>query len=299
MRFRVLALAAALVIVAAAPATAGDHTPSVPGAVITESTMDFETTWDSLIGILDANPAITIVAEIDHAAAAASVGLDLRPNRVVVFGNPALGTPLMQADRTVGVDLPQKIQVWEEHGRVLVAYNATDYLAARHDVAGVATLATIRGALAAISGAATGAAVDDAVGLGPVPRRPGLVTVDSPSDFATTLANLTAAIDASPASVLFTLDHAANAANAGLDLPPTTLVVFGNPAIGTPLMQSAASAGIDLPLEMLVWEDDAGVHVTYTTMRFIAGRHSLSGVRSLVETIDGVQAGLAAAATAG
>lgn len=299
MKIRALAFAVVFVLVAVAPAGAEEHTSSVPGAVITVSTMSFEATWDTLIGVLDANPAISIVAEIDHAAAAASVGLELRPNRVVYFGNPSLGTPLMQHDRTAAIDLPQKIQVWEEHGQVLVAYNATDYLAARHDVADAATLATIQGALAAIAGVAGGTTVDDTVEVGPVPVRSGLVTIDSASDFATTLDNLYAAIDTSPASVVLTLDHAANASSAGLELPPTTLVVFGNPAIGTPLMQSKATIGIDLPLEMLVWEDDAGVHVTYTTMRFLGGRHSLSGVNDLVRTVDAVQAGLAAAATAG
>ena len=68
----------------------------------------------------------------------------------------------------------------------------------------------------------------------------------------------------------------ANAANAGLTLNPTRLVVFGNPNIGTPLMQTSATAGIDLPLKILVWEDSNGdVFVSTNETRYLEHRHGL------------------------
>ena len=124
-----------------------------------------------------------------------------------------------------------------------------------------------------------------------------LVTLDSSDDFDTTLARLLSAIDSSPASVAFTVDHAANASSVGLELAPNTLVVFGNPNLGTPLMQAAPSSGIDLPLKILVWEDtDGDTHVTYTELRHLDQRHHFQGQTELTKLIDGAVNGFASAA---
>jgi uncharacterized protein (DUF302 family) len=124
----------------------------------------------------------------------------------------------------------------------------------------------------------------------------GLITTTSGSDFETTWSQLITAIDGSPASVAFTVDHSANS---GGTLPPTRLVVFGNPAIGTPMMASAGSAGVDLPLKMLVYEDDAGVtHVVSTAPSFVQSRHGVGQVAT-VATAAGAIANFTAAATAG
>jgi uncharacterized protein (DUF302 family) len=267
--------------------------------VITESTMSFAETWDTLAGALDANPNIRVLGVVDHAAAAASVGLTLEPNRVVFFGNPNLGTPLMQIEQTAGLDLPQKLLVWQERDRVFVGYNSVGYLAARHNVGQAPTLDTIAGALRNLSGVATGSDVDDTrvKRIKYVARHPGLVTVGSSDGVDETFARLVAAIEASPATVAFTVDHAANAASVGRDLRPTRLVVFGNPNLGTPLMQAAASTGIDLPLKMLVWEDAAGnAQITYTDMRFLVKRHRIHQQRDLVGSIGAALSRFAEAA---
>jgi uncharacterized protein (DUF302 family) len=104
----------------------------------------------------------------------------------------------------------------------------------------------------------------------------GLVTLKSAHDVATTLARLTAALDAKGVTLFARIDHAAGAQSAGLALRPTTLMVFGNPAAGTPLMQVAQTAGIDLPLKALVWQDaDGAVYLTYNDPMWIAARHGL------------------------
>ena len=59
---------------------------------------------------------ISIMARIDHAAAAAAIGMELRPTEVLIFGNPRAGTPLMQTVQTVGIDLPLKALVWQDRG---------------------------------------------------------------------------------------------------------------------------------------------------------------------------------------
>ena len=76
---------------------------------------------------------MSVIARIDHAAAAAKTGLALRPTEVIVFGNPKAETPLMQAAQTLGIDLPLKILVWQdEAGKTWLAYNDPAWLARRH-----------------------------------------------------------------------------------------------------------------------------------------------------------------------
>jgi uncharacterized protein (DUF302 family) len=79
---------------------------------------------------------MTVVARIDHATAAANVGLQLRPTEVLIFGNPKTGTSLMQAVQTIGIDLPLKILIWrDEENKTWLGYNDPRWLAARHGVA--------------------------------------------------------------------------------------------------------------------------------------------------------------------
>jgi uncharacterized protein (DUF302 family) len=78
---------------------------------------------------------MTIFTRIDHAAGAAKVGKQLRPTVVLVFGNPAIGSLLMQSKQTVAIDLPLKLLVWEDDsGQVWITYNDPDYLVKRHAI---------------------------------------------------------------------------------------------------------------------------------------------------------------------
>ena len=121
----------------------------------------------------------------------------------------------------------------------------------------------------------------------------GLVTLQSAHDFATTLERLTAALESKGVRVFAQIDHAAGATSAGLELRPTTLVVFGNPVAGTPLMQAVQTAGIDLPLKALVWQDAQGaVQLTYNDPVWIAARHGLD--RGAEQAVTALAAGLAA-----
>jgi uncharacterized protein (DUF302 family) len=82
---------------------------------------------------------ITVLARIDHSAAAAKVGLELRPTEVLIFGNPKAGTPLMQMAQTMGIDLPLKVLVWQnDEGKTWLSYNDPKWLASRHEIESVA-----------------------------------------------------------------------------------------------------------------------------------------------------------------
>ena len=128
------------------------------GIITKQSTKNFDDTYTSLVEILTNNPNLKIIAQLDHQANAASVGLELGPTRIIMFGNPKLGTPLMQSTQTTGLDLPQKIMVWQdEEGSVNISYNDPVYLQKRHGIDGKdEVLAKITGALDKISSAAAG-----------------------------------------------------------------------------------------------------------------------------------------------
>ncbi len=105
------------------------------GVVTKKSVKNFEETYNTLIEVITNNPNLKIIAQLDHQANAASVGLTLNPTRIVMFGNPKLGTPLMQNSQTTGLDLPQKIVVWQDdEGAVKISFNDPSYLQKRHSI---------------------------------------------------------------------------------------------------------------------------------------------------------------------
>jgi uncharacterized protein (DUF302 family) len=102
---------------------------------------------------------LTVFARIDHAAGAAAVGLNLRPTQVSIFGHARAGTPLMQADQRVGIDLPLKTLVWQDAaGQVWLSYEEPRGLSARFDLGPEIDPVTkqMTAALRAVVGAATG-----------------------------------------------------------------------------------------------------------------------------------------------
>ncbi len=126
----------------------------------------------------------------------------------------------------------------------------------------------------------------------------GLVTLESANDVDTTQSKLEAALEEAGLMLVLVIDHAENAAGAGLELLPTRLVIFGNPEAGTPLMQRARSVAIDLPQKMLVWQDEAGaVFVSYNSPYYLGARHGLTGEDERLRMMADALANLAKAAT--
>ncbi len=107
------------------------------GVITKVSSQNFEDTYSALVKVITNNPNLKMVAQLDHQANAASVGLKLNPTKIIMFGNPKLGTPLMQSAQTTGLDLPQKILIsQDDHGVVKVSYNDPVYLKNRHGIEG-------------------------------------------------------------------------------------------------------------------------------------------------------------------
>jgi len=114
----------------------------------------------------------------------------------------------------------------------------------------------------------------------------GLITIPSPFDSKETMERLEFEIRARGLDVFARIDHAAGGTKVGLTLRPTELIIFGNARGGTPLIQSAQTVGIDLPLKALVWEDEAGkTWISYNEPSWIAQRHGPSNAKIAVSKL--------------
>jgi uncharacterized protein (DUF302 family) len=102
-----------------------------------------------------------------------------------------------------------------------------------------------------------------------------VVTKLSPHPVADTVSRLTSMISAKGIRLFAVIDQSAEARQAGLTLRQTTLVIFGSPAAGTPVMAAAPLAALDLPLKVLVWDDDGQTKVSYYSPDALAARHHL------------------------
>ena len=113
-------------------------------------------TADRLEGIL-ATKGMTIFTRINHSEAAKNVGIELRETELIIFGNPKAGSPLMQCQQSVAIDLPQKALVSKDHqGAVWISYNDPRYLQNRHNILGCSEIINkISNALAGITKAAS------------------------------------------------------------------------------------------------------------------------------------------------
>ena len=126
------------------------------GLVSVKSAHDVKTTADRLEAVLK-KKGMTVFARIDHAKGAKSVGNDLRPTELVIFGNPKIGSVLMGCAQTIGIDLPQKALIWKDGGgQVWLSYNEPTELAKRHRLPGCGkVIQKVTGALGNFAKAAT------------------------------------------------------------------------------------------------------------------------------------------------
>ena len=126
----------------------------------------------------------------------------------------------------------------------------------------------------------------------------GLIEVKSAYGVSETITRLEAAAKERKLITFLRVDHAAGAQKIGKTLRPTELLIFGNPQGGTPLMECAQSAGIDLPLKALAWEDASGqVWLGYNDPLYLAARHGAKDCAQVAQGLRKALDGLAGAAT--
>jgi len=149
-RARSVLLAAICSAVASATALADESRTTANGLVTVPSVFGTKETVQRLEAAIKAR-GMSVFAHIDHAAAAAAAGLALRPTELLIFGGAKTGTPLMQANQAIGIDLPLKALVYQDaDGKVWLAYNDPHWLAKRHGF-GAESAATLDGMSAALA----------------------------------------------------------------------------------------------------------------------------------------------------
>ncbi len=233
---------------------------------------------------------ISIIAEVDHGNNAKAIGEELNEAKIIFFGNPDLGTPLMQKNQRAGLDLPQKVLFYkDENKNDIIIYNTAAYLKSRHGLEDVSTLEKISGALENLVSEVSKRPVENSK-VQTVEAGAGIITKRSENTFDETYSIIKNQISANSNIKIFAeLDHQSNAARLGLELNPTKIIIFGNPQLGTPLMKEKLSIALDLPQKMLVWENDEGeVFVSYNDPEFISERHSLQSNREIIQKISTV-----------
>jgi uncharacterized protein (DUF302 family) len=120
-----------------------------------ESSVSVTETADRLVSAAEGAGA-TVFARVDHAAGAEAVGEELAPTTLVIFGNPQIGTPILQADRRAGLDLPLRVLIWEEDGVTMLGYEDPDALRERYAIEGAdEAFEAMAGALENLTTAAT------------------------------------------------------------------------------------------------------------------------------------------------
>ncbi|PKH32624.1 DUF302 domain-containing protein [Shewanella sp. ALD9] len=132
------------------------HAFAVESLITVESHYSAKETADRFESIIK-DKGFTVFSKIDHQKNAAGVNLTLRPTEVIIFGNPNIGTQLMQCNQLVAIDLPQKVLISEDaDNKVWLSYNNPEYIKQRHSIAGCdKVINKISGVLNTLSIAAT------------------------------------------------------------------------------------------------------------------------------------------------
>jgi uncharacterized protein (DUF302 family) len=126
----------------------------------------------------------------------------------------------------------------------------------------------------------------------------GIISIKSSHDVKTTVDRLENKLREKGMSVFIRINHAEMAQKVGKKLRPTELIIFGNPKVGTPLMQCGQSVGIDLPQKALIWQDEGGqVWLSYNDPKYLANRHSIKGCSEVIKKIEKAQGNFARLAT--
>lgn len=124
------------------------------------------------------------------------------------------------------------------------------------------------------------------------------IVKDSPSPVTDTADKLVAAVEGAGAKVIARVDHAAGAKSAGAELAPMIMVMFGNPKLGTPIIKAAPQAGLDLPIRVLIWDDNGATKIGYLDPAALKARYKVEGADPAFEAMAGALGKLTDAAAA-
>ncbi|MGI9201235.1 MAG: DUF302 domain-containing protein [Woeseiaceae bacterium] len=222
------------------------------------------------------------VADIDHSRLAHAAGSPMPPARVLVFSDAKLEADLIKLNPLTALDLPLRVLTFEDDadGSTKVVHNSFDYLVSRYQLAPEQASALretyagdIKTVMQGIPDTAVMSFENDAM------QPTGIVTIKSPYAFAETLERVNAAIDAQDDTMHFgEIDFQANAAEQGVEISSSYMILFGGPAPGGKAMTSAPTLGLDgFCQKFLIWQDEKGrTFLSFNDLLALAERQDAS-----------------------
>ena len=267
--------------------------PTTPDtALITENVNgDVESAYAGIKNRIEADESLSVIAEINHTFNAIAVGQSLRPTQLIVFGNPQVGTQMMQKDQRIGIDLPLKALVWrDEDFQTKVSFYNASTLTDRYDIEGLDELVSnVNDKLATITGTD-----EDDEELATASLEGDMVMMMSSMSVAETYARIRGGITSRGLGIMKEINHSQAAENAGLELRPTRLIMFGNPEVGTQMIKKNQQIGVDLPMKMLIWENAAGeTWVGYYKATTLVDVYDIDGLDDVAQNVDNTLSAIA------
>ena len=247
-----------------------------PGGYYINDANPAKVSVNKLLSIIENNQKVSLVAHFEHHKMAQQKGLALETTHAIYFGNPQLGTPLLQKDQLIGLDLPQKIITFDKGNHSFLYRLSTTYLSDRYDVS-FNDLSTMTKTLDGLSQNIAGNDLRQMESPS-VNEHEGIILKRSNLSFDDAVNAVQEQIrSAQQLDILAELDHQKNAASADRELRPTHVIMFGNPQVGIPLMQENRSIAVELPLKILIFEDENGqVTLAHKDMQFLLDRYQVN-----------------------
>ena len=266
------------------------------GGYYIKSNVSADESAKKLLTIINKNKKLGLVAHFQHHEMAATKGLALEKTHAVFFGNPQLGTPLIQKDQLIALDLPQKIITFDQGKNSYLYRLSTSYLADRYAVS-FSDLSTMTGALDALSQKIADNQNRDMKDPD-IEQHQGIITQKSNKTFDQAVEAIKQQIgNAESINIMAELDHQKNATSVDMELRPTHVIMFGNPQVGIPLMQKNRSVAVELPMKILIFQDENGdVKVAYNDMQFLFDRYKTNLKENYGAKINGVLKKIASSA---
>lgn len=239
---------------------------------------------DKLFKQLDSNVAANHnwrkVAEIDHSRLGMEAGSIMPPARVLIFSDPQLETALIQLNPLVALDLPLRVLAYESSpgGESKVIYNDFAFIQSRYRLP--AHSPTLDAYTQSYADVLKGIPIDQIASFdAPEMEDKGIITIASPFDFNVTIKRIQEAIASQDDTVSFGIvDFRAQAAEIGVDILPSTMILFGAPEPGAKAMSEAPTLGLDAFCQkFLVWRDGNGqVYLSYNDLLALAEHQGVS-----------------------
>ncbi|MFD2229862.1 DUF302 domain-containing protein [Alkalimarinus sediminis] len=251
--------------------------------------------FDRVSGNVTRSESLKQVVEIDHSRLGQEVGSVMPPSRVLIFSNPAFESEVIQQNPLAAIDLPLRVLAYQSDtdGQAHVIYNQYDYLEARYGLEKGSTLeARFNKVMAEVL---AGVPQERIAAFDPYEMSSdGIITLDSPFSFDMTVQRVQQAIDSQDDTVGFgRVDFRAQAKAIGVDINPSTLILFGAPAPGASAMSDAPTLGLDAFCQkMLIWQDDNNnVHLSFNDLIALADRQNVNkslALRIINQRLKGV-----------